>query len=217
MDKQIIDSFWRSRAADGQGRWTEEVMCEFEISMLTPHIRPSTRMLDLGSGDATLSTRLLAQASALTVVEKQAAFLERIANSPKIVKYCCDIADFPYPDNYDLVLLFGVVTHLEVEEEIRIYRQIASCLVAEGVFVVKNQVSRSTELVIDRFSEQLACRYVGRYPEAQRQRELLESHFGKVTPVRYPENFNKWPETEHMLFICSCPLVADRGDEGNAR
>lgn len=217
MDKQVIESFWRSRAADGQGRWTDERMCEFEVDVLSPHLKASSRILDLGSGDATLSTRLLPQASTLTVVEKQGEFLGRITDSPKIAKYCCDVADFPYPESYDLVLMFGVVTHLEVEEEIGIYRQVAACLAPDGVFAVKNQVSRSAELVIDRFSEQLACRYVGRYPDAQRQRELLERHFGEVATVHYPANFNKWPETEHMLFLCACPLAADRDDEGNAR
>jgi SAM-dependent methyltransferase len=203
MDKSAIDDFWRQRAAQGTGRWTEPELMRFERGLLLPHIVASSRILDLGCGPASLSLALLDRAAALTCVDKCQGFLDAVPADPRITKVCADVVEFRSVGNHDLILLFGVVTHLDADEEMAVYRNAAECLAPNGVMVVKNQVSRAGEKLFDGYSENLKCRYVGRYPDLPGQKMRLQSVFANVEPRLYPTEFDKWPDTQHVAFICS--------------
>lgn len=203
MDKDAIDQFWRKRAAQGTGRWTERQMIEYEQDLLSRYVTSNCRILDLGSGPATLSQRLLGDSSSLTAVDKYQGFLDSIPPDPRITKICSDVVEFHYPALYDLILLFGVVTHLEPDEELKVYENAAAGLTPDGILVVKNQVSRAEEKLVDGFSENLNCRYVGRYPDIPGQAARLRRYFANVQISPYPPEFDKWPDTQHVAFICS--------------
>jgi 2-polyprenyl-3-methyl-5-hydroxy-6-metoxy-1,4-benzoquinol methylase len=203
VDKNVIDQFWRQRAAEGGGRWTEPEMLDYELSILTPHVGPGCRILDLGSGPATLSTRLLGPSSRLTAVDKYQSFLDSIPPDSRINTVCSDVVDFDYPAAYDLILLFGVVTHLEPTEELKVYEKAAKGLADSGVLAVKNQSSRAEEKRVDGYSESLKCHYVGRYPGISEQAARLGRFFANVEVRPYPPAFDKWPDTTHVCFLCS--------------
>ncbi len=203
MDKQVIDQFWSRRAAEGGGRWTEPEMLDYELSLLVPHAADGCRILDLGSGPAVLSMRLLGPSTRLTAVDKFQGFLDGIPPDPRIEAICSDVVDFDYPTAYDLILLFGVVTHLEPAEELVVYDKAARGLADTGVLAVKNQSSRAAEKRVDGFSETLKCHYVGRYPDIPGQAARLGCFFGKVELRPYPPVFDKWPDTTHVCFLCS--------------
>lgn len=209
MDKSAIDQFWRERAAQKEGRWTAPAMVEHELGMLSPYATGNCRILDLGSGPALLSRQLLGGSGSLTTVDKYRDFLDRIPPDPRITKICSDVVEFEYPASYDLILLFGVVTHLEPDEELRVYQRAAAGLSPDGTFVVKNQVSRTAEKRVDGFSERLNCRYVGRYPDIPGQATRLQRFFRNVAVNSYPEHFDDWPDTTHVAFICSGAIGAD--------
>lgn len=202
MDKAVIDAFWRQRSAEGKGRWTDEALLRYEIEWLTPHVARNARILDLGSGPGELSSRLLPSEGKLTLVEKFPDFLERAPNGPNIRQVCCDILDFDDTSTYDLILLFGVVTHLSEEEEIRIYRNAAERLAKDGKFVVKNQVATAEEKLVSGYSESLHQTYCGRYPGFEQQLGRLKNLFANVDVVRYPEKHNPWFDTLHVAYIC---------------
>ncbi len=185
MDKQVIDQFWSRRAAEGGGRWTEPEMLDYELSLLVPH-----------AADGCPSTQL-------TAVDKYQGFLDGIPPDPRIEAVCSDVVDFDYPVAYDLILLFGVVTHLEPAEELVVYEKAARGLADTGVLAVKNQSSRAAEKRVDGFSETLKCHYVGRYPDIPGQAARLGCFFGKVELRPYPPVFDKWPDTTHVCFLCS--------------
>lgn len=203
MDKKVIDQFWRQRAAEGGGRWTEPEMLDYELSILAPHVGLDCRILDLGSGPAALSTRLLGPSCRLTAVDKYQSFLDSIPPDPRISTVCSDVVDFDYPAAYDLILLFGVVTHLDPAEELLVYEKAAGGLTDCGVLAVKNQSSRVEEKRVDGYSESLKCHYVGRYPDIQGQAARLGRFFDKVELRPYPPAFDKWPDTTHVCFLCS--------------
>lgn len=203
MDKDVIDQFWRQRAEQGTGRWTEHHMMEYEQDFLSRYLFSNCRILDLGSGPASLSQLLLNESSLLTTVDKYQGFLDSIPPDPRITKICSDVVEFQYPAPYDLILLFGVVTHLEPEEELRVYEKAAAGLTPQGVLVVKNQVSRAEEKHVDGYSENLNCRYVGRYPDISGQAARLRHFFPEVKICPYPPEFDKWPDTQHVAFVCS--------------
>lgn len=203
MDKRVIDQFWRQRATTGGGRWTDPEMLDYELSMLAPHVGANCHILDLGSGPAVLSTRLLGPSCHLTAVDKYQSFLDSIPSDSRINTACSDIVDFDYVATYDLILLFGVVTHLEPVEELAVYEKAARGLTDSGVLAVKNQSSRNEEKRVDGYSESLKCHYVGRYPDIPGQAARLGRFFGKVEIRPYPPEFDKWPDTTHVCFLCS--------------
>ncbi|HRF11448.1 MAG TPA: class I SAM-dependent methyltransferase [Candidatus Accumulibacter phosphatis] len=203
MDKNTVDQFWRKRSMQGCGRWTQPCMLEYELTILMPHVTPNCRILDLGSGPASLSRRLLAPSASLTAVDKYGGFLDSIPPDRRTRVVCRDVIDFDYPHPYDLILLFGVVTHLDPDEELKVYEGAARGLARSGIFAVKNQVSRTVEKVVDGYSADLDCDYVARYPDIPGQRERLGRFFSTVTVLPYPPEFNQWPDTEHVCFLCS--------------
>jgi len=205
MDKAVIDHFWRQRSGSGAGRWTENPMLAFELDLLAPMVGENCRILDLGSGPAELSRSLLRDSSQLLAVDKYPGFLENIPDDLRISKQCADLESFATADTFDLILLFGVVTHLESHEEEAIYRKVCSWLNPAGSFVAKHQVSCGAELMVDAFSEALQCRYVARYPAVDVQKTILKAHFNVVKTIAYPNTFNPWPTTKHIAFICSEP------------
>ncbi len=203
MDKTVIDQFWRERSAEGGGRWTEPQMLDFEVNLLSKYVGNHCRILDLGSGPATLSLRLLLPTASLTAVDKYPDFLSRIPIVPNVRTVCSDILSFNYDGCHDLILLFGVVTHLEELEEQKIYEKMAQTLSPSGTAVVKNQISPGIEKILSGFSKNLQCQYVARYPSIDEQAARLKRFFNRVDITPYPDQFNKWPDTQHVSFICS--------------
>jgi 2-polyprenyl-3-methyl-5-hydroxy-6-metoxy-1,4-benzoquinol methylase len=203
MNKSVIDAFWRKRSAAGATRWSDKALLEYETGWLTPLVPENEAcILDLGSGPGELSSRLLRPGVSLTLVDKYPNFLKHAPTGPGIQHICCDIVAFNYPQDYDLILLFGVVTHLTAEEESSIYLSAAQHLKPAGILVVKNQVSIGAEKVTSGFSAALQQEYYGRYPALQLQAALLESRGLAVSIKSYPDHFNPWPDTRHVAFIC---------------
>lgn len=202
MDKSVIDAFWKKRSAEGKGRWTDDALLQYELNWLSKYATPHVRILDLGSGPGELSSRLLPADGSLTLVEKYPDFLTQAPTGQNIRHVCCDVENFDYPESYDLILLFGVVTHLLEEEEIFIYRQASKHLTPSGRLIVKNQVSQSEEKLVSGYSENLHEEYCGRYPGINEQLCRMQSIFSNVEVFPYPDQFNPWPDTKHVAFVC---------------
>lgn len=202
MDKSVIDAFWKKRSAEGKGRWTDDALLQYELNWLSKYATPSVRILDLGSGPGELSSRLLPANGSLTLVEKYPDFLAQAPTGQNIRHVCCDVQNFDYPESYDLILLFGVVTHLSEDEEILIYRQASKHLGPTGTLIVKNQVSVAEEKLVSGYSANLQQEYCGRYPGMEEQLCRLKTIFSTVEVVPYPDRFNPWADTNHVAFVC---------------
>jgi len=202
MDKSVIDAFWKNRSSAGQGRWTDESLMEYEVGWLSTHVRLGSTILDLGSGPGELSSRLLNESSTLTLVEKYPDFLKLAPTGQNIRHVCCDLLEFVFRQTYDLILLFGVVTHLSEEHEMQIYQRAANHLALHGRLIVKNQVSLGDEKIVSGYSASLGQEYCGRYPGLEQQCTRLEGIFPNVELILYPDCFNPWPDTKHVAFVC---------------
>lgn len=206
MDKAVIDAFWKKRAAEGKGRWTDDALLRYELGWLARYAFPRARILDLGSGPGELSSRLMPANGELTLVEKYPDFLKQAPVAPNIQHVCCDVLDFDTPVRYDLILIFGVVTHLSENEEKLIYRKAEKLLAPGGILIVKNQVSNGEEKLVSGYSASLQQDYCGRYPSLERQCGQLREIFKHVDVIRYPDHFNPWPDTKHVAFVCKHSL-----------
>jgi len=203
VNESVIDAFWRKRSAAGATRWSDKSLLEFETSWLAPLVTlEDANILDLGSGPGELSSRLLRPSVALTLVDKYPDFLKYAPSGVGISHVCCDAVKFNYLQHYDLILLFGVVTHLTIEEELSVYESATKHLKSTGIFVVKNQVTIGAEKIVSGFSDALQQEYYGRYPALDQQIVRLENCGLDITIKHYPARFNHWSDTRHVAFIC---------------
>ncbi len=202
MDKTIIDAFWKKRSAEGKGRWTDDALLRYELDWLASHTPTDARILDLGSGPGELSSRLLPASGRLTLVEKYPDFLKLAPVAQNIRHVCCDVLSFDDAEHYDLILVFGVITHLTEDEEKLIYHKAENLLNPGGTLIVKNQVSNGEEKFVSGYSASLQQDYCGRYPGLEQQLGRLRNIFRYVEMIHYPDCFNPWPDTQHVAFVC---------------
>lgn len=203
--------FYAMRAATTTGsiRWTGGGMLEFDLRVIRPHVKVTTHLLDLGCGTGDLALALLDEVKSVTLVDMVPEFLERIPDDPRITAVVATVTEFEPSGNFDLGLLFGVVTHLSPAEEEAAYRALRAA-VPDGTVIVKHQCGIKGDIEIDKFSERTHSRYMARYPGIANQAERLRAHFRSVEVVPYPAQLNQWDETGHAAFICreAIPLEA---------
>lgn len=203
MISDFADEFWRGRAAatDASIRWTDAKMLEVDVTIVESQLHDGDALLDLGCGTGDLFLPLLDHLGSVTAVDMIPEFLDRIPVDPKITTVRSKVGEFVPVAPFDVAVMFGVVTHLSLEQETAAYRVLRAAVPA-GTVIVKNQCGRDADVDVDRWSEAFASRYVGRYPHVSRQAERLAEVFSSVDVVPYPEAMNQWPDSVHVAFIC---------------
>lgn len=204
MSQEFAGEFWARRAQETEGsiRWTDDQMLAHDRSIVGSVLPDGGDVLDLGCGTGDLFAGYLDRLGHVTAVDMIADFIERLPADPKVVGVVSDLLAFEPTREYDLALLFGVVTYLTPEQEAAVYEKLRSALRPGGRVVVKNQCARDAEKIVDGWSEAFGQRYVGRYPSVDAQRQVLESVFARVSVRPYPDELNPWPDTLHVAFVC---------------
>ncbi len=201
LDHEIIRAFWARKSQEERNRWTSEAMLAHEQALLG-ELAPAPRaILDLGSGHGELSRPLAGATADLVAVDFAPAYA-RSFDGPRH-RFHADGLDAFEPDGeFDLVLLFGVVTSLDATQEEQLYDRMAGWLAADGIAVVKNQCSVGEEFVKTGWSEALGTDYSGRYPSVEAQAERLRRAFASVEVIPYPQHLNTWETSAHVAFVC---------------
>lgn len=204
MDKSVIRKFWTNRALSGSTRWTDNSILEFEVQKIRNHLgnRPRNRILDLGSGFGELSLKLKRADDYLLAVDSEPMFGSVFTELDGVDFVSSDVTQFKTEEKFDLVLLFGVVTHLTLLEEIDVYQKIASFVDSDGIAVIKNQCSLGNEFLVDAHSSELGTHYVGRYPGISEQVSRLNEIFSSIHTIEYPQVANRYSNSKHYMFIC---------------
>jgi hypothetical protein len=201
LDQDMIRAFWDAKSQEARNRWTSEGMLVYEQRLLreiapTPHA-----ILDLGSGHGELSRPLAGEAADLVAVDFAPAYARSFTGSRHRFE-ACGLDAFEPDERFDLVLLFGVVTSLEPDDEARLYERMATWITDDGVAVVKNQCSIGAEFVKTGWSDALGADYSGRYPNVEEQARRLRRAFAAVEVVPYPAHLNTWETSAHVAFVC---------------
>jgi len=179
-------------------------MLEFEREMLMGFI-PNTPLdiLDLGCGFGELSSSLIRDSQDFVMgVDFQRYSPNKYENLPNAEFVHSELQAFETERMFDVVLLFGVVTHLDLVEEIELYKKVKSLLNQGGLFLVKNQCAFDQEKVVNTFSEKLEIDYSGRYPKLEDQQLRLSRLFDVISTNQYPDDFQEHEDTKHILFTC---------------
>ena len=204
IDANLIEEFWSRRAKEEDNRWTPEPFLKFEIGKVSELLTEDKKLsiLDLGSGSGTLSRNLTNPNDTLTAVDFESSFQRFFTHDSRFSFVNCRVDKFLSPEKYDLILLFGVVTHLNLTEENVTYKNISSMISRDGILVVKNQCSDTEEFIFNGFSSDLGVNYSARYPSRHEQRNRLLEHFMEVEILEYPSWSKKHRNTTHLMFIC---------------
>lgn len=205
LDKEVIQRFWEVRADGASTRWTASKILTHELCLLKQRLSVATSVLDLGCGSGDLSRELTGGQIPLTAVDQQSRFARffTAANEEFVTR---DVLEYSSSCRFGLVLLFGVITYLEVDEEASLYRSIAYLTADDGTAVIKNQCATAEELIVNSYSAELGAAYSARYPNEGEQLDRLSRHFAMVERYDYPAVFSTWPDTSHVAFFCSEPL-----------
>jgi len=204
LDNELIREFWCKRAGLEDNRWTPKRYLTFEIEKVQQFLNNGRKLsiLDLGSGSGTLSRYLTKPNDTLTAVDFESSFARFFLQDTRYNFIHCEVSKFFSPQKYDLILLFGVVTHLNLREEDLTYQNMSSMLSHNGLVIVKNQCSDSEEFIFNGFSEALDTDYSARYPSIVEQKNRLQRHFEQVELLEYPSWSKEYPNSTHLMFIC---------------
>lgn len=197
----IIRSFWRDMAKQASNRWTTRGILEFELALLAEVAPAPKKVLDLGSGHGELSRRFAAGEALLTAVDFEDGFRDSFSGRRERF-ILCDVLDFESEESWDVVMLMGVALYLTGQEAYQLYKKIGSFLESGGIAIIKHQVTKGREKIFQGFSENLGRDYWGRYPNLSDEYSSLARVFSSVEKVEYPKQFNGWPDTEHVAFLC---------------
>lgn len=207
IDKAKMDAFWSARTTIADPRiatnYRDDGRLGFDLELARRFCRPGARVLDLGAGTCTLSAPLLDEVDRVVAVDKFVGFLEMAPEHPRLETVAADVAGFTMDATFDLILLFGVANFLTVAEETDLYRECATMLAPNGVFVAKNQCGVDKEVVVDRYSEELGAHYHARYPARDEQLQRLEEFFAVDVIDIYPPEINRWADTHFYAFVCT--------------
>ncbi|HEX4402412.1 MAG TPA: class I SAM-dependent methyltransferase [Galbitalea sp.] len=206
MDKLTIREFWKQKAQDGTTRWTGDDMLKFELGEFGPLIPAEASVLDLGSGMGELSRGLTPPDGKLLAVDSEPGMAVGFDGDERFRFEVGDVAQYRPTIVADVVLLFGVVTHLTLGEEETVYDSIRDATADDGLAIIKNQCSDADGFEVDTMSAALGTRYVGRYPGVGEQHDRLAGRFASVEVYRYPLEFKKHENSSHIAFLCRAPL-----------
>ena len=204
IDNELVQEFWKKRAGLEDNRWTPMPYLKFEIEKVQEFLNDNRKLsiLDLGSGSGSLSRHLTKPNDTLTAVDFESSFERIFLQDPRYNFIHCEVDKFISPQKYDLILLFGVVTYLNLQEEDVTYQNMKSMLSHDGLVVVKNQCSDSEEFIFNGFSKELGTNYSARYPSSFEQRDRLLRQFDQVEILEYPSWSKKYPNSFHVMFTC---------------
>jgi 2-polyprenyl-3-methyl-5-hydroxy-6-metoxy-1,4-benzoquinol methylase len=204
LRKDVILEFWKNQSKKTTNRWTGTALLDFESNYLKERRKQFSgvvNILDLGSGAGELSRTIQQNDDFLTAVDYEEGFRRFFLQRDLQTFVTSDVLKFESESEFDFILLYGLVTHLTANEELEVYRIIHRHLAPDGLAIIKNQVSRSDELVINSYSNELKSEYSARYPSVIEQELNLKSLFGNVEILEYPKEFNKFINTFNVAFF----------------
>ncbi len=207
MNKKKIDAFWMQRTVIKNPRiatnYREDDRLSYDTAFVSNYLSKSVKLLDLGAGTCTLSSRFLNDVQEVVAVDKYAEFLKLAPDHPNLRKVSADIVGYESRDVFDVILLFGVVNFLNIDEEVSLYQSCLNMMRNTAVFLVKNQCGIKKEVIVDSYSEDLKTHYHARYPFVDDQRDRLAEYFDVQMVDIYPPELNKWADTHFYAFICT--------------
>jgi len=205
MDVELMDDvcrdFWLSRTAV-EGPRAARFHGDhdaYDLAAIAEHGgEGARRVLDLGCGTCVIPNLVVDRLGwSVHAVDYVPEFLAHAIDDPRLTTEVGDVRSYASAEAYDLILLLGVITYLDVEDRRDLYRRAATMLAPGGALLVKAQLGVHETVDVDTVSEQLGeHRYRATYPHLEREVALLGEAFGAVTVTDpYPASFSRFDNT----------------------
>ncbi|HLC94587.1 MAG TPA: class I SAM-dependent methyltransferase [Patescibacteria group bacterium] len=207
MNRKKIDRFWKERTKIKDPRVATHFKHDdthvYDLRLIKKLIKPDTEVLDLACGTCYISNQFVDQVRYIKAVDKFPQFLKRCKKTPKMETVTCDILTFTDRKKYDLILLIGIMLFFDYQDSEIIYRKCHALLNKGGIMLARHQCGVKKDVVVDKYSQTVGGNYYAQYKHFDKELQMLEKIFKKVTVVDVlPKHLNPWPDTHHYAFIC---------------
>ena len=191
FNKKVADNFWSNRALMEESRWTGSDFLEFEKIFLK-NILPSEpiTILDLGCGSGQLSKAVKRPNDILIAVDNQRNY-QRFFDGENTEFVECDVTEYEYSMQIDLILLFGVINYLTSEEIAKLFNKISNTSYSKFQLIVKAQFAIEKDYEFDKFSDDLNFQYSARYPRFENFLDTFSGFKKSIEIIDYPSEFNQ--------------------------
>ena len=164
-------------------------------------------LLELGAGTGLLLNRIAGDFRRVMAVELRPEFSRFIVRSEHVHIVNADLVEFETNEVFDLVLAFGVMNYFNADEAAALYLKIVRWLRPGGKLIVKNQMGREQDVIVDGMSAELQSNYYSEYRTPANERELIESAGLNIEQQDsiYPDHFNRWPNTHFVALVAAKP------------
>jgi SAM-dependent methyltransferase len=204
--RRRIELFWaeRARSAGPRGSRFHDEHTRYDLEVINRYCRDGLRVLDLGAGTCDVLNALAAcwDVRALAV-EAQAAFLESARRSARLRTMVADLRQFRSEEQFDLVLLLGVISSFpDLGERRALYDKVNALMPRGGRFLLKSQFGVQGPVTVDKHSDELGAHYLAHYPHIDAEEGELRKWFVVERLDPYPSHLHRFAETHFYFLSC---------------
>jgi cyclopropane fatty-acyl-phospholipid synthase-like methyltransferase len=208
LNKNKIEQFWHGRAKEQDPRiathFKQDAALDYDVALIKQYLPPNARVLDLGCGTGAISNQIASSCSYIRAIDKVDAFLKHCNTAKHISVGVGDIAAYLDQDQYDVIIIFGVMNYVEEHEASAIYANCHQMLKSNGKLIVKNACGVTEDVIVDKFSHEINDWYHAVYRFHEKEQSLLHTHFSEVKQIDiYPPELNRWTNTHFYAFVAS--------------
>ena len=176
----------------------------FDIQLFKRFASDSHALLDLGSGTGLTINAVSDDFSEIVAVEKYSEFSKFIVKRPNMTVINSDLRHFQTDSKFDVITAFGVMNFFSTSEASLLYSRIRTWLVPTGTLIVKNQMGKWKDVIVDEVSLELGVRYFSEYRSVKHESVLLGDAGFSVEEVidPYPDEYHRWANTRFLALVC---------------
>ncbi len=176
-----------------------------DAEFIKDYLKPTTILLDIGSGTGLIVNKIQTLVSSITVVEPFKEFSQYIDQKPHIAIVNRSAFEFETATHYDVLTLFGVMHYLNAAEALELYKKCYSWTKPGGTIIVKNQFGVKEDVVVAGYSDNLKTNYYAHYRHIQGEiNTLKEIGFKNIQHFDiYPPECNKWDNTHFYAIVAN--------------
>lgn len=202
----IVDDFFKKRFTIDDNyvvsRYRHNDRAEYDSDFIKQYINPESIVLDLGCGTGILEEQLYKYVKKIIAVDKYQEFLDKAIKSENIEYLVDNFENLDFQEKFDLILLFGVTMYLTDEQLNNLLKKMSILLKKDGVAIIKNQWGVDSELIVNKYSDDLESMYYAKYRKlSDIINQIKNLGFKCETHDIYPENMNDWKNTHEYALV----------------